>query len=147
MCTLEQLENKLKEDCKLNEDIDEDCKCGICSDVYDKNDENYHELTCKHAFHYSCIDKYFRTIKLNNKYVSSTVNQRECPYCRTVSSLLPVKLDIVPMKGIHKITSVKKDANLCLKRCIATCKTGYKCKNKGNSKYSGYCGIHKNLAE
>ena len=126
----------------MSETKDDDCTCGICTEEFERDGEDYIKLDCGHEYHYSCISDCFSTIA-SIKGLSSTNNKRECPYCRKINSLLPIKMDITPISGVHRI--VKTDQKSSKKRCLATCKNGKKCKNNGKSEYSGYCGIHKYL--
>lgn len=131
----------------LEDDIsDDDCEntCGICSEEYNKDSEDYIKLDCGHEYHYTCLSNYFVSIINTNKgNIASTNNGRECPYCRQINTLLPIKMDIAPFKGVHKIVSTKKPSTN-INRCLAICKSGKKCKNRGKAEYNGYCGLHKN---
>jgi hypothetical protein len=121
-------------------DINDDCICGICTEKFDKTTENYHETICGHEFHYTCISECFCAIAtLSSGY--STINKRECPYCRKINPLLPVKMGLNPVKGVHQYVCTNKNSK---QKCLATCKTGAPCKNSGKTEYGGYCGIHKN---
>ena len=126
------------------EDKDDERTCGICTEEFNRDEEDYIKLDCVHEYHYSCINEYFSTIS-SLKGLSSTNNRRECPYCRKISSLLPIKMGITPISGVHRIIKTVSKSSSSRKRCLATCKNGKKCKNYGKSEYSGYCGTHKNL--
>ena len=125
------------------EEDSENC-CGICTEKINRDGEDYIKLDCGHEFCYSCINDSFCYIATMNK-VSSTNNKRECPYCRNINSLIPLKMGYTPVKGVHKMVIKSTNNDIPFQRCLATCKTGKKCKNRGKSEYGGYCGIHKKL--
>ena len=150
MVTLLDLEKNFQDSLKLDDDKDEldneDNICGICQLEFDKNSENYYRLECGHSYHYLCIDKCFRTINSKQQYNQINThlqyfNRRECPYCRKISGLLPIKMGVKYISGIHRKTRLKTP-KVTKKRCIAICKNGRKCLNKGNPDKQGYCGIH-----
>ena len=151
MTSLIELEKKFSTVLDLNHTCDNTCDntCGICKQNYDDTSDNYYELGCGHKFHYICIDNYFRDAlekyNYNNKYKTSFMSNiipRECPYCRAKSSLIDVKMNVKPKKGIH---TFKKNVtrSIIKKKCIGICKNGNKCKKSGSDKYNGYCFIHK----
>jgi hypothetical protein len=124
-------------------DDDEERICGICADYFNRDSEDYHKLNCGHEFHFKCIsDCYCSNAAVS--CVSSTNNKRECPYCRAIGPVLPIKMGIMPIKGVHKIVKMNISANTSHSKCLAVCKTKKKCKNSGKDEYNGYCGIHKN---
>ena len=134
--------NKVDFDNK-EEDSDER-RCGICTEEFNRDEEDYLKLDCGHEYHYTCISDCFSSI-VTMKVVTSTNNKRECPYCRKISKLLPIKMGVHPIKSVHQYVPKAPSNYLTDSRCLAICKTGKKCKNKGKSEHSGYCGIHKNL--
>ena len=152
MTSLVDLEKKFSKTLQIDftDNYENDCEntCGICKLKYDTTSDNFYELSCGHKFHYLCIDEYYRNTLakfLSNKkynYVSNII-PRECPYCRDKSSLLDIKMNVKPQKGIH---SFKKTVSRSItkKKCLGTCKNGNKCKKHGSDKYNGFCFVHKN---
>ena len=127
-----------------DEDCDEEQSCGICGDVYDSKGENYIKLKCGHEYCYTCISEYFKMLDLKSKeykYSSTSTNlKRECPYCRAPAALLPLKMGVKYIKGVHRAPIKKKYTDR--KQCIAICKSGHQCKKYAKEGNNGYCSLH-----
>ena len=89
-------------DCEINNDLHQNVECPICYDIIDFrnngeiNDNTPIKLDCGHVFHHKCILATFKTNLINNK------KTRRCPFCREVSSHLPLQKYIFPLRNIHK---------------------------------------------
>ena len=90
--------------------VENDIECPICYDKIELrnyndeiNDLSYIKLDCGHVFHYKCIFDTFKTNLINKK------NTRRCPFCRVLTSYIPLKKYIFPMKNIHKEYDIIKD--------------------------------------
>ena len=71
--------------------------CAVCHDTLEKEDDDIVTLNCNHKYHYNCIFAVYKDSVSKNKY-KSYVN---CPYCRKSGGYLPLKLGMIPIKGIH----------------------------------------------
>ena len=85
-------------------------ECPICYDKIEfrcSNDEKIDntsiKLDCNHTFHYNCILMTFKTNLINNRKV------RRCPFCRKVTSHIPLIKQMFPLRNIHKEYEVIKD--------------------------------------
>ena len=95
-------------------------KCGIC--YIDIDVDNKITLKCKHIFCYDCIFDWFKeAVNKYDKY--NKISKRECPYCRNISGILPIK-DGYPL--IHNVNT----SNDNIYKCIEYTKKGKKCNNK-----------------
>ena len=86
-----------------NKEDSQDAECPICYDKIDlrcSNDEITDntpiKLDCNHIFHYKCILMTFKTNLVNNRKV------RRCPFCREVTTHIPLAKEIFPLRNIHK---------------------------------------------
>lgn len=84
--------------------------CPICYDKIDRRNPNNEihdnsliKLDCGHIFHYKCI---FDTFKTN---LSNKKKTRICPFCRVLTSYIPLQKYIFPLKNIHKEYDLIKD--------------------------------------
>jgi len=81
--------------------INQDVECPICYDIIDlRQTENINEkspikLDCQHVFHYGCILATFKTNLNNNR------KTRRCPFCREVTSHIPLGKYMFPIRNIH----------------------------------------------
>ena len=120
----------------------EDCECRICGD--DLSSEPKMKLKCGHEYCYTCISEYFKMLDLKSKeykYSSTSTNlKRECPYCRAPAALLPLKMGVKYIKGVHRAPIKKKYTDR--KQCIAICKSGHQCKKYAKEGNNGYCVLH-----
>lgn len=120
--------------------LDDDNCCPICSDTMKENEKI--TLKCNHSFCYECLLESYRGTKCN---FTSQKTHRICPYCRTPASYLPLKLGIVPIKGIHREFGLKKVKCITFVRCKGILKSGVNagkqcsCKAKPNTEF---CGKH-----
>ena len=140
-------------------DTDEtDCDCLICGDPYienkDKNNDYIELKPCGHKFHYMCIFDYFKVILSKPNTDMATNVKRECPMCRTSAGLIPVKMEMYYIKGIHraprkltKYITPATPSDIIMSQdplqCKGMCKTGLQCKKKGKEENQGYCHLHK----
>ncbi len=81
----------------------QDVECPICYDKIDLRtpqteitDLTPIKLDCGHIFHHKCILATFKTNLNNNR------KTRRCPFCREVTSHLPLQKYIFPIRNIHK---------------------------------------------
>ena len=96
------IEKDIKE--KDNIENHQDVECPICYDKLDLRNCNVEEindntpikLDCGHIFHHKCILATFKTNLINNR------KTRRCPFCREVTSHLPLQKHIFPIRNIHK---------------------------------------------
>lgn len=149
-----------------------DNTCFICMDEMEDIDKC--TLNCNHQFHTECMKFAIINTKNNNYQYGKDSSIKECPYCRTLIDIIPLKENETPILGIHfkndncckqiilsgknknKICGKKIYTNsMCLyhvntKQCHAIYKTG---KNKGKrcttltKNKNGeviLCGKHKN---
>ena len=129
-----------------NKDIENYQLCTICTNPF--SDESKITLKCNHSFCYECLLESYKGSKCN---YGASKNYRICPYCRTPSGYLPVKIGIKLIKGIHhprefcsKISKAK-GFGINKKQCLGIVKSG---PNKGNQcncqakPSSDYCGRH-----
>lgn len=77
-------------------------ECPICYDKIDLRkssneitDESPIRLDCNHVFHHKCILATYKTNLINNK------KTRRCPFCRKVSTHLPLAKYMFPLRNIH----------------------------------------------
>lgn len=137
-------------------------ECMICGLL---NDETSFSLNCgsineKHTFHTLCLNT---ALKIPTSHVSfsSSVIQKQCPYCRfKISGFIPLPEGMKPVKGLHKEYTYKLPGlsqvrtRVKMSCCQAIIKSGEnkgkQCTNFGYYNYSFdeinnkvYCGRHK----
>ena len=95
--------NEINIDTNINDNSHQNIECPICYDklVFINSDGEINEntpikLDCGHVFHHKCILATFKTNLVNNR------KTRRCPYCREVTSHLPLQKYIFPLRNIHK---------------------------------------------
>ena len=71
--------------------------CPICYDIMDNT--NKCTLECNHNFHSECLKLSFKSITSNNTYYNNI--KKECPYCRLPVNTIPLKVNQIPIPGLH----------------------------------------------
>jgi hypothetical protein len=112
--------------------------CDICSDSLSVIETDNIKLSCNHTFHLQCIMTWF-----------SQYHGKICPYCRTVSELIPWRKewnkkyfnsDIFYIPNHLMKESVTNNSNNGY--CKGVILNGNQCKHYG--KVYGYCMTHMN---
>lgn len=148
-----------------NKEEHQDVECPICYDKIDFRcsndtitDNTPIKLDCNHIFHHKCILMTFKTNLVNNR------TTRRCPFCREVTTHIPLAKQMFPLRNIHKeyelikgflhsgdfqsIYELSKQYNFLDKsKCHAIVTTGNnrgtQCKKNKSKDGSNFCYLHK----
>jgi len=121
--------------------------CNICTENI--VDDTIIGLKCdpeKHIFCYTCIFDWYMTLKKKHSNYGNYDILTMCPICRQNGGKLPVCNNETPIYGLH-ITSNKKSSSYVKGILCGTPLKGnpYKtCCSRGQPKFNGKCGVHKN---
>jgi len=116
--------------------------CSICYCNLDK--DNKIKLKCNHIYCYDCIYNWFKKTLNPLLNTKSTINIRECPYCRTLCFILPCKEGYKLIYNVNTLYIFSKTT-----KCLAETKNNNFCTNIAKYDYSQIfdifksCGIHK----